>query len=112
MLRTPRTPAGLVKGVVKLVLTMGGSATCGPPLATDRYVNAAYGSREGCVRAQRPGSVADRVDFKQVRVNGDRATAVVVPTGGPADGERVTVSLVHDPEWSVDRLRSSVPVGP
>jgi hypothetical protein len=36
----------------------------------------------------------------------------VVPTGGPYDGERITVSLVRDPRWAVDQLKSNVPVGP
>jgi hypothetical protein len=80
---------------------------------TQRYLQAAYGGRQGCVNAQAPGSAAAKLDFKELRIDGDRATAVVVPSGGPYDGERLTVSLVDQGRrWSVDELEAEVPVGP
>ena len=111
-LKPADNPAGLVRDAVKAVLTLGGPASCGPPLVTERYLTAGYGSRQGCLEAQSPGNVADRLDFRSVRVAGTRATAVVVPDGGPYDGERITVSLVRDSSWAVDGLQSDVPVGP
>ena len=73
----------------------------------------AYGGRQGCFRAQAPGSAARKLDAKDLRIDGNRATVVVVPSGGPYDGERVTVSIVHDgPRWAVDALSANVPVGP
>jgi hypothetical protein len=64
------------------------------------------------VQAHTPRSVADHVALKELRVDGDRATALVIPEGGPYDGEEITVSLVHGPHWAVDELSSNVPVGP
>ncbi len=96
-----------------MVLERGGAATCGPPLVTSRYVKVAYGSRQGCVNAtQSYAGIADKLRFRSVRITGSTATAVVIPSGGLYDGERITASLVRDPHWSVDRLRSNVPVGP
>ena len=102
----------MIRKVVTAVLRLGGSGTCSPPLVTAHYVKAGYGSHQGCVRAQTHGSAADALDFKQVRVNGTNATVEVIPTGGPYDGERLTVSLVDDRHWAVDELHANVPVGP
>jgi hypothetical protein len=95
-----------------LVLASTSSLGCRQPFVTERYVNSAYGGFEGCIQARAPGSVARSLEFKRLRIDGDHATAVVVPTGGPYDGERITVSLVHDRWWAVDGLRADVPVGP
>jgi hypothetical protein len=99
--------------VVTILLKLGGAATCSPPLVTSRYVQAAYGTREGCVKAtQSQAGTARDLEFERVRVSGATATAVVVPSGGIYDGERITVSLVRDGRWAVDALESDVPVGP
>ncbi len=99
--------------MVKVVLMLGGAATCGPPVATSGYVKAGYGSRQGCVKAtQSHAGVADKLQFRSVRVTGSTATAVVIPSGGLYDGQRLTVSLVRDSHWAVDALHSDVPVGP
>jgi hypothetical protein len=98
---------------VAAVLTSRDPAEACGPLVTQRYLQAAYGGRQGCVNAQAPGSAAAKLDFKELRIDGDRATAVVVPSGGPYDGERLTVSLVDQGRrWSVDELEAEVPVGP
>jgi hypothetical protein len=94
------------------VLTSGYGFTCSRLLVTHRYVETAYGDRQGCLRAQSGGGAARSLDFKEVRPAGNRATAVVVPAGGLYDGDRITVSLVRDQRWLVDALQSDVPVGP
>jgi hypothetical protein len=109
----PPSTSELLHNEVKLVLTSTKPLACQEPFpVTERFLQEAYGGHEGCVRSRTPGSVADSVDFKNLRVEGDRATAVVVPSGGPYDGERITVSLVRGGPWAVDGLRSNVPVGP
>jgi hypothetical protein len=106
-------PKKLVRRAVEAVLTSGDAADACGRYVTEHYLKVAYGDRRGCVQAQAPGSAARKLDFKALRTNGDRGTAVVVPSGGPYDGERVTVSLVRDgPRWAVDELEANVPVGP
>ena len=105
-LKDPRT-------AVDAVLISGDPGKACAKYVTDHYLSVAYGGRQGCIDAQVPGSVADELDVKSVRVDADRATVVVVPSGGPYDGERVTVSLVRDGRrWAVDELDANVPVGP
>jgi hypothetical protein len=110
-LKGPDTPAERVQGAVKFVLTATtSSTTCTPPVVTGRYLQAAYGGRQGCIDAQR---IAHKLEFKDLRIDGDRATAVVVPSDGTYEGERLTVSLVRlDRRWAVDQLDADVPVGP
>jgi hypothetical protein len=108
--------------MIDLVLTnRAPPLACDPSFVTQHYLNASYGGRKGCVDARKSGGVADRVYLKSLRIVGDHATAVVVPSGGPSDGERVAVYLVAKPRpgsvrardhWTVDALRSDVPVGP
>ena len=104
--------AGQVRDDVNAVLTSTDPRVCSPALVSEHYLEASYGGRQGCVSAQAPGSVADSLEFKGLRIEGSRATAVVVPSGGPYDGERITVSLVRDSHWAVDELHSNAPVGP
>jgi len=111
-LQPPNTPAERVQGAVKLVLTTTIPVTCKPPFVTERYLEAAYGGRQGCIDAQ-PARIAHKLEFKDLRIDGDRATAVVVPSDGTYEGERLTVSLVRlDRRWAVDQLDANVPVGP
>jgi hypothetical protein len=86
-------------------------------LATEEYVRTAYGAREGCIAAQRPGALADSVRIEGVIRSGPApgvaATALVVPAGGPYDGVEVEVGLVRDGDgWRVDSLLADVPAGP
>lgn len=113
--------AGEARGIITLVLTNDAPLACNTKFVTQHYLNASYGGPEGCVNARTSGGVADRVYLKSLRIEGDHATAVVVPSGGPSDGERVTVYLVAKPRpgsvrardhWAIDALRSNVPVGP
>jgi hypothetical protein len=106
-------PKQQVRKAVEAVLTSGDAADACGRYVTEHYLKAAYGDRQGCVQAQAPTSAARKLDFNDLRISGDRATAVVVPSGGPYDSERVTVSLVRDgPRWAVDELEANVPVGP
>jgi hypothetical protein len=108
----PPRSAPQARRVIKLVLTSNDAVACSRSSVTEHYLNASYGGHEGCVNARTPGSVADSIDLKSLRIEGDRATAVVVPSGGPYDAERIAVSLVADPRWAIDALHSNVPVGP
>jgi hypothetical protein len=102
-----------VRTAVEVILTSADPADACGKYVTDRYLKVAYGGKQGCAQAQAPGSVADTLDFKDLRIDGRRATAVVVPSGGPYSGERLTVSVVNEgPRWAVDELESDVPVGP
>jgi hypothetical protein len=102
-----------VRTGAEAVLTSSDPAEACGKYVTDHYLTVAYGGRQGCIDAQAPGSVADKLDFKDLRIEGNRAMAVVVPSGGLYDGERVTVSLVrHGPHWAVDVLDANIPVGP
>lgn len=83
-------------------------------LVTEDYVRTAYGAREGCIAAQKPGALADSLEGIDVNSSaGERATGTVVPAGGPYDGVDVEVELVRDGEgWRVDSLLADVPAGP
>lgn len=82
-------------------------------LVTERYVRSAYGAREGCIAAQKPGALADSVEIADVEEAGGSASAVAIPTGGPYDGVEVEVELVREPGgWRVDSLLADVPAGP
>jgi hypothetical protein len=79
---------------------------------TQHFLSLAYGSRQGCVQAQAPGSAARSLGSYSADIHGETATAVAKPNGGPYDGARITVTLVGGPSFQVDGLRSNVPVGP
>ena len=81
--------------------------------ATQHYLRTAYGSRGGCLQAQRPGSAATSLSSLQVQASDGKARGVTVLNGGPYDGQRVRVSLVEENgAWKVDSLHANVPVGP
>jgi hypothetical protein len=106
-------PQQQVREAVEAVLTPSDAAEACGNYVTDHYLTVAYGGRQGCIDAQAPGGVADKLGFKNVRIEGNRATAVVVPSGGPYDSERVTVLLLDDGlRWAVDELEANIPVGP
>ncbi len=87
-------------------------AACGS-FVTEAYLDTAYGGRGGCVGAQAPAAVAKTLNVRSIGVDGDRARAFVVPSGGVLDGQRLTVGLLLEGGvWKVDSLRADVPVGP
>jgi hypothetical protein len=109
-----------VEDTIEAVLTgsVDAAVIC-DELATEKYVRTAYGAREGCIAAQRPGALADSVGVEGMIRNESgpgpavAATAVVIPAGGPYDGVEVEVGLVRDAGgWQVDSLVADVPAGP
>ena len=98
---------------IEAVLTSSNPADACGRFVTRHYLQVAFGSRQGCLQAQAPGSAARKLDAKDLRIDANRAAVVVVPSGGPYDGERLTVSLVRQGRrWAVDELHANVPVGP
>ena len=114
--RTAELPRS-VDAVIAAVLTGSEDpeAIC-DQLVTATYVRTAYGDRQGCVAAQRPGTLAKSVQVSRIDESGERATAVAVPSGGPYSGVDVDVKLVADPDlagaWRLDSLLANVPAGP
>lgn len=103
--------------ISKNAATVIGSSDPGPVcrgLVTERYVRDAYGSAQGCRDAQAAeGSFEVRVRVSRIEVEGDGATAVAIPLGGPNEGIETDVALVLEGDvWKVDRLRADVPPGP
>ncbi len=103
-----------IPDVLEVVLTASG-----PPdlicdaLVTENYLRTAYGAREGCIAAQRPGALAESLGGVKTDAAPDRATATLVPNGGPYDGVEVEVELVRDGDgWRVDSLVADLPAGP
>lgn len=107
-----------VEGVIAAVLTVSGSPEQGcSELVTEAFVRTAYGNREGCEAARTAnGSLADSVEVGDVSEDGERASAIAVPEGGPYGGVEVEVELVADPAlggaWLVDSLLADIPAGP
>jgi hypothetical protein len=82
-------------------------------LVTEDYVRTAYGAREGCIAAQKPGALADSVRIEGTYRSVAAANAIAIPTGGPYDGVEVEVELIREPGgWRVDSLLADVPAGP
>jgi hypothetical protein len=103
-----------IEGTLEAVLTGSADAAliC-DDLVTEKYVRTAYGAREGCIAAQKPGALADSVAVEAVDEAGDSASAVAIPSGGPYDGVEVEVELVRSGEgWRVASLLDDVPAGP
>lgn len=91
-------------------------------LVTPGYLKAAYGGKSGCVAAIGGGAAARSVRVVTTSRTPSGALVVAIPTGGPNAGERLRVSMVHEPAqlasgqtpplWRVDAIRSNVKVGP
>jgi hypothetical protein len=105
-----------VRTAVEAVLTSGDPAGACGKYVTARYLNNAYGGKQGCVQAQQPGSAAKSLSsFKVVNPGGQGTIvdATATPNGGPYDGSKVGVVLTFDTDhYQVDVLHSNVPVGP
>ena len=105
-----------VRLAVEAVLTADEPAKACGKYVTRRYVRVSYGSKEGCVQAQRPGSAARSLASFRIGQEGGQGTVVeafAVPRGGPYGGSRLTIGLVFSGDhYRVDRLNSDVPVGP
>src|SRR3712207_9203377 len=88
--------AATIRIVIDRVLAGGEPLLACELYVTPNYVRKAYGGRDGCVRAQGPKAVADRVKVTGVKVEGAKATAVAVPSGGASDGEELDGTLAPD----------------
>ncbi len=103
-----------IEQTVEAVLTSSAEpAVVCDELVTAEYVRVAYGAREGCLAAQKPGALADSVSGGVGTREGDTATVTVVPRGGPYDDVEVRAELVRDADgWRLDSLLADVPAGP
>lgn len=114
----PKPEAGLPPEARVDLAIKGVLASAVPQLAcrryaTERYVKKAFGDRQGCLRSTVPASAAAYLKVTGVEIDGEKATARALPSGGPSDGEKIDVELVRQGGiWKVDSLRSNVPVGP
>jgi hypothetical protein len=107
-----RNDEQLIRIAIEGALASGEPAKACGLFVTDDYLTDTYGDRAGCEAAQ-PGGAAQSVKVSGIAVEGDEATAVAVPSGGPSNGERLEVSLVREGGgWKLDALKSNVPVGP
>ncbi len=103
-----------IEQTVETVLTSSAEpAVICDELVTAAYVRTAYGAREGCLAAQKPGTLAESVGGGAALRSGIEASVTVVPEGGPYDGVEVEVELVKEGDtWRVDSLLADVPAGP
>ncbi len=105
-----------VRAVVETVLTSTDPADACGRYVTRHYLWVAYGGKQACVRAQRPGIAATSLSsFRIERRNGPGTVvrASTILRGGPYDGSKVEVGLVFDAgHYRVDALGANVPVGP
>ena len=109
----PVDPKQAITSAIDAVLASGDPALACERYATAKYVGTTFGSRGGCVHSTVPASAADSVEVSAIRISGTTAKATAVPSGGPSDGEKISVDLVNaDGVWKVDSLQSNVPVGP
>jgi hypothetical protein len=98
---------------IERVLTSGDPKQACEELVTPAFVARAYGGADGCKAAIEGGGSADSVEVTDVERDGDTATAVAVPDGGPNSGEHIDVKLIREGGvWKVDDLHSNVPAGP
>lgn len=98
---------------ISAVLTSGDPALACEKFVTERFVRAAYGDHAGCVAAAVPASTADSLRPLSAGSNGKLYIAEVVVSGGPLDGDTITVLLVREGGvFKVDSMRSDAPPGP
>jgi len=106
----------------KAVLTATNPIVACIVAVTPGYVKTAYGGRGGCVAAVRGGAAASSARVVAARRSHGVAVVVAIPSGGPNGGERLRVSMVHEPAplasgrtppvWRVESVRSNAKVGP
>ena len=107
------TPTEQVDLAIKSVLASGVPDLACRQYSTEHYVKTTFGGRAGCVKSTLPASAAQSIAERKIEIKGEEASATIVPTGGPSDGETIKVTLVHQGAvWKVDTLNSNAPVGP
>jgi len=106
-------PAEAIEAALADFFTSGDPAVVCEGVITKGFLKQSFGDRRGCADAQSADAAARSVDVSEVKDQGKSADAVVVPKGGPNDGERLEVGLVLEGgSWRIDRIASDVPVGP
>ena len=107
------TPTEQVDLAIKSVLASGVPDLACRQYSTERYVKTTFGGRAGCVKSTLPASAAQSIEERKIEIKGEEASATIVPSGGPSDGETIKVTLVRrGAVWKVDTLHSNAPVGP
>src|SRR3954452_12740850 len=107
------SPEQQVDYAIKGVLASGVPGLACGRFASENYVKTTFGGRAGCRKSTVPASAATYVEVTKIEIDGSKASAEAKPTGGPSDGEEITVTLVRqDGTWMVDSLKSNAPVGP
>jgi hypothetical protein len=105
-----------VRSVVERVLTSTDPADACGKLVTQRYLSTAYGGKEACVQAQRPGIAATSLSSFRIagqRDDGKEVNASVMLHGGPYDGSTARVGVLFEAgQYRVNALGANVPVGP
>jgi hypothetical protein len=105
-----------VRSVVEKVLTSADPADACGKYVTQHYLNTAYGGRQACVQAQRPGIAAKSLSSFRISSEtrqGKAVSASVVLHGGPYDGSTAKVGLLFEAgQYRVNALGANVPVGP
>jgi hypothetical protein len=98
-----------VERVLRYAATSGDPSIC-RDLNTSRYLTQVTGhpapfAESACYSGVTHGDPADSLEIDHLAVDGDRATAVVRPTGGESAGTRLTLALVKvDDHWKLDRV--------
>jgi hypothetical protein len=111
---SPADNQSLIRSAITAVFASGDPVAACETYATASYVAQAFGDLDGCKAAQTSGGRARAVTMTRIVVNGDKATALAVPIGGPSADEAIDVSLVKDADtWKVDStVAPNVAVGP
>jgi hypothetical protein len=109
------SPVG-VRSVVERVLTSSDPADACGDYVTQHYLSTAYGGKQACIQAQRPGIAATSLSSFRIASQGGGGRAVdasVVLHGGPYDGSTARVGLLFEAgQYRVNGLGANVPVGP
>ena len=105
-----------VRSVVERVLTSSDPADACGDYVTQHYLSTAYGGKQACIQAQRPGIAATSLSSFRIASQGGGGRAVnasVVLHGGPYDGSTARVGLLFEAgQYRVNALGANVPVGP
>jgi hypothetical protein len=99
-----------IKRTIATVATSSNPTYC-DKLVTTRYLQQTTGAKppfaDDFCRSEAAGPRADSTDVLGTRVDGDRATAVVIFEGGSYDGSRFELRLVEEGgQWKLDRILS------
>jgi len=112
--RGPVTDEEQAVATVKLFLTQPHDPSVCDELITPAFLKKAYGNRQGCAAARKPGALADRVTILARRPGPRDAIVVTVkPRGGVLAGQTLKVTVVPvGNAWKIDKVTSDVMVGP